>query len=147
MSAEVRGYAPAAATELDLMAAAADQVFVPDPGVEVQLLDVADPAPGRRASTFETLTALATAPETGEGLLAIVTSPTCRPFQYLEAARALGLPAGRGFELIAHPSAWAAGASPAPAAPHVYLQEIRSVIQTASRLADDLVADAAAPRA
>ena len=139
-SPEVRGYAPAAATELDLMAAAADRVFASDPGVEVQLLEVADPAPGQRASTSETLMALATVPEAAEGPLAIVTSPTCRPFQYLEAARALGLAAGRRFELIAHPPSWASVPVATVAAPHVYLQEIRSVIQAAGRLADDLVA-------
>jgi hypothetical protein len=139
-SAEVRGYAPGATTELDLMAAAAGRVFAPNSGVTVEMLEIADPAPGQRASTYETLRDLAATPEAGEGPLAIVTSPTCRPFQYLEAVRALGLRAGRGFELIAHPPAWAAASSPGPAQPHVYLQEIRSVIQASGRLAEDLAA-------
>jgi hypothetical protein len=142
-SAEVRGYAPAALTELDLMAAAAELAFGADPNVEAQLVEVADPAPGRRASTFETLRALAEDPRAGEGHLAIVTSPTCRPFQYLEAVRALGLPAGRSVELIAHPPAWASVPAAPVAGPHVYLQEIRSVVQAAGRLAADLAADAA----
>ena len=137
-SEEVRGYAPAALTERDLMAAAADRVFAADPLVEVDLLEVPDPAAGGRASTHETLLAVAGGP--GEGSLAIVTSPTCRPFQYLEAVRAVGLPTGRGVELIAHPPAWAAGSADAVAQPHVYLQEIRSVIQAAGRLAADLAA-------
>jgi hypothetical protein len=138
--AEVRGYAPSARTELDLMAAAASQAFGAGPGAEVRLLEVPDPAPGRRASTYDTLRAVAADPEVGEGPLAIVTSPTCRPFQYLEAVRAIGLPAGRECELIAHPPAWAAGSPPRSAQPHVYLQEIRSVVQAAGRLAGDLAA-------
>jgi len=133
-SEEVRAYAPAAQTERDLMAAAAERAFAGEPAVEVELIEVPDPAPGHRASTYETLRALGEAPGIGEGPLAIVTSPTCRPFQYLEAARALGFGTGRRFELIAHPPAWASPADPGPAQPHVYLQEIRSVIQAACRL-------------
>jgi hypothetical protein len=144
-SAEVRGYAPSARTELELMAAASE-VFDSLPDVDVRLVEVPDPAPGRRASTYETLRAFAEDPEAGEGSLAIVTSPTCRPFQYLEAVRAIGLPAGRTLELIAHPPAWASSAPDAVAQPHVYLQEIRSVIQAAGRLAEDLTA-AGAPSA
>ena len=136
-STEVRGYAPSARTELDLMAAASE-VFDAVPDAEVRLVEVPDPAPGHRASTYETLRAFAVDPEAGEGSLAIVTSPTCRPFQYLEAVRAIGLPAGRSLELIAHPPAWASGSPAAIAQPHVYLQEIRSVIQAAGRLAEDL---------
>jgi len=142
-SAEVRGYAPSARTELDLMAAAASEVFDPLPDAEVRLIEVPDPAPGHRASTFETLRAFAADPEAGEGPLAIVTSPTCRPFQYLEAVRAIGLPAERSLELIAHPPAWASSSPAAIAQPHVYLQEIRSVIQAAGRLAEDLAATGA----
>lgn len=144
-SAEVRGYAPAARTELDLMAAASE-IFDAVPGAEVRLLEVPDPAPGHRASTYETLRAFAADPEAGEGSLAIVTSPTCRPFQYLDAVRAVGLPAGRSLELIAHPPAWASSSPAAVAQPHVYLQEIRSVVQAAGRLAADL-ATAGAPSA
>jgi hypothetical protein len=140
--AEVRGYAPSARTELDLMAAASE-AFGAVPGAEVRLIEVPDPAPGHRASTYETLRAFAADPEAGEGSLAIVTSPTCRPFQYLEAVRAIGLPAGRSLELIAHPPAWAASSPTAIAQPHVYLQEIRSVIQAACRLAEDLAATGA----
>jgi len=140
-SEEVRGYAPVAGTELELMTAAAERAFAATPAAEVQIVEVPDPPSGGRASTYETLRALVERPEAGEGPLAIVTSPTCRPFQYLEAVRALGLPTGRIFELIAHPPAWAA-ASPdeaaLPHAPHVYLQEIRSVIQAAGRLAPAL---------
>jgi hypothetical protein len=140
-SAEVRGYAPSARTEVELMTAAAERAFAALAAVEVRIVEVPDPPSGGRASTYETLRALGGSREAGEGPLAIVTSPTCRPFQYLEAARAIGLPTGRTFELIAHPPAWAA-ASPAeadaPHAPHVYLQEIRSVIQAAGRLAGAL---------
>jgi hypothetical protein len=140
-SEEVRGYAPAARTELELMTAAAERVFAAASAAEVRIVKVPDPPSGGRASTYETLRALGESPEAGEGLLAIVTSPTCRPFQFLEAVRALGLPTGRTLEMIAHPPAWAA-ASPAeaevPHAPHVYLQEIRSVIQAAGRLAGAL---------
>jgi hypothetical protein len=139
-SAEVRGYAPSARTELDLMGAAASEVFDALPDVTVRLIEIPDPAPGHRASTYETLRAVAADSEAGEGSLAIVTSPTCRPFQYLEAVRAIGLPAGRSLELIAHPPAWASGSPDAIAEPHVYLQEIRSVIQAAGRLAGDLAA-------
>jgi hypothetical protein len=145
-SDEVRGYAPSARTELDLMAAAASEVFDSLPDAEVSLVEVPDPAPGHRASTYETLRSFAADPEAGEGPLAIVTSPTCRPFQYLEAVRAIGLPAGRSLELIAHPPAWASSSPAAVAQPHVYLQEIRSVIQAAGRLAEDLAA-AGAPAA
>jgi hypothetical protein len=140
-SDEVRGYAPAARTELELMTAAAERAFAAVPAAEVRIVEVPDPPSGGRASTYETLRALGEGSEAGEGPLAIVTSPTCRPFQYLEAVRAIGLPTGRTSELIAHPPAWAA-ASPAeaeaPHAPHVYLQEIRSVIQAAGRLAGAL---------
>lgn len=142
-SDEVRGYAPSARTELDLMGAAASEVFDALPDVNVRLIEVPDPAPGHRASTYETLRAFAADPEAGEGPLAIVTSPTCRPFQYLEAVRAIGLQAGRGLELIAHPPAWASSSPDAIAEPHVYLQEIRSVIQAAGRLAEDLAATGA----
>lgn len=138
-SEEVRGYAPAAETELELMIAAAERAFAAT--AEARLLEVPDPPSGGRASTYETLRALGEGTEAGEGPLAIVTSPTCRPFQYLEAVRAIGLPTDRTFELIAHPPAWAS-ASPteaaAPHAPHVYLQEIRSVIQAAGRVVDAL---------
>ncbi len=137
-SEEVRSYAPSARTELDLMAVAAGEAFGDDPAVEVELVEVPDPGHGARASTYETLRALAVDPALATGPVAVATSPTCRPFQYLEAARALGLPLGLACELIAHPPAWAA-ASPAqaeaPHAPHVYLQEIRSTIQAAGRLA------------
>jgi hypothetical protein len=137
-SEEVRGYALAARTELELMTAAAERAFAATPTVEVRIVEVPDPPSGGRASTYETLRALGEGPEAGEGPLAIVTSPTCRPFQYLEAVRAIGLPTGRTFELIAHPPAWAAASAAeaeTPHAPHVYLQEIRSVIQAAGRLA------------
>lgn len=144
-SDEVRGYAPSARTELDLMGSAASEVFDALPDVNVRLIEVPDPAPGHRASTYETLRAFAADPAAGEGSLAIVTSPTCRPFQYLEAVRAIGLPAGRSLELIAHPPAWASGSPVAVAEPHVYLQEIRSVIQAAGRLAGDLAATGAPP--
>jgi len=133
-SDEVRGYASEARTERDLMTAAAERAFAAESAVEVEMVEVSDPAPGHRASTYETLRTLGEAPGIGRGSLAIVTSPTCRPFQYLEAARALGLAAGRRFELIAHPPSWASPSEPGPAQPHVYLQEIRSVIQAASRL-------------
>ncbi len=141
-SEEVRGYAPSAVTERDLMTAAADHAFGADPLVEVELVEVPDPAPGSRASTYETLRAVGSDPAVGEGPLAIVTSPTCRPFQYLEAVRAIGLPAGVGCELIAHPPAWASGSPAQVAQPHVYLQEIRSVIQAAGRLAAALAPEA-----
>lgn len=140
-SEEIGGYAPAARTELELMIAAAERGFAATPTVEVRIVEVPDPPSGGRASTYETLRTLGEGTEAGEGSLAIVTSPTCRPFQYLEAVRAIGLTTGRTFELIAHPPSWAA-ASPAeaaaPHAPHVYLQEIRSVIQAAGRLAGAL---------
>jgi hypothetical protein len=137
-SDEVRSYASSARTELDLMAAAAGQVFGADPAVEVELVEVPDPVPGRRASTYETLRAVAEEPAAGEGPLAIVTSPTCRPFQHLEAVRVISLPTGIVCELIAHPPAWASGSPSLLAQPHVYLQEIRSVIQAAGRLAEAL---------
>jgi hypothetical protein len=137
-SDEVRGYAPGAGTELELMTAAAERVFAAVPGAEVRIVEVRDPPSGGRASTYDTLRALAEDPEAGKGPLAIVTSPTCRPFQYLEAVRAIGLPAGRTCELIAHPPAWAAGEPAQVAQPHVYLQEVRSVIQAAARLVGEL---------
>jgi hypothetical protein len=141
-SGEVRSYAPAARSERDLMAAAAQRAFRDVPAAQVELVEVPDPEPGARASTHETLLALAEDRALARGPVAVATSPTCRPFQYLEAVRALG-PRGLICELIAHPPAWAA-ASPAeaalPHAPHVYLQEIRSVIQAAGRLAAALSA-------
>jgi hypothetical protein len=137
-SEEVRGYAPAAETELELMAAAAERAFAAAPVADVRIVEVPDPPSGGRASTYDTLRALAEDPDAGEGPLAIVTSPTCRPFQYLEAVRAVGLPTGRTCELIAHPPAWATGSAAQVAQPHVYLQEVRSVIQAAGRLAGAL---------
>jgi hypothetical protein len=145
-SEEVRSYAPSARTERDLMAAAASEAFGEEPAVEVELVEVPDPEPGARASTYETLRAIAENPALARGPVAVATSPTCRPFQYLEAARALGLPHGLTCELIAHPPAWAAASlaqAEAPHAPHVYLQEIRSVIQAAGRFARALSASRA----
>jgi hypothetical protein len=142
-SEEVRGYAPGAATELELMSAAAERAFAAIPA-EVRIVEVPDPPGGGRASTYDTLRALADDPEADPEPLAIATSPTCRPFQYLEAVRAVGLPGGRTCELIAHPPVWATGSPAQVAQPHVYLQEIRSVIQAAGRLAGDLSAARAA---
>jgi hypothetical protein len=139
-SEEVRGYAPEAETELELMTAAAERAFAAVPASAVRIVEVPDPPSGGRASTYDTLRAFAEDAEAGEGPLAIVTSPTCRPFQYLEAVRAVGLPSGRTCELIAHPPAWATGGQTQVAQPHVYLQEIRSVIQAAGRLAGALSA-------
>lgn len=135
-SARVAAYATGARTEADLMLAAAERVFGPDPAVEIRLVEVPAPPGARRASTYDTLELiadeLATDPAAPVGL---VTSPTCRPFQYLDAARALGLGGGLSFELVAHPRAWAAAPGAPDAAPHVYLQEVRSAIQAAGRLA------------
>jgi len=140
-SAEVTAYAPAARTEADLMAAAGAGLG-PDAGT-VELVEVPPPPGARRASTHETLRFLAE--DSGLDLaapLALVTSPTCRPYQHLEAARALGLAAGLAFETVAHPRAWAAAPGAPAAAPHVYLQEIRGTIQAAGRLAAELAAAA-----
>lgn len=143
-SPEVRAYAPGARTEADLMLAAASQALGADDG-RVRLVETPAPDGAHRASTYDTLELLAGDPTANAGApLALVTSPTCRPFQYLEAARALGLPHGLAFELIAHPPAWPALPDSQPAAPQVYLQEIRSAIQAAGRLADALTADAPA---
>ena len=143
-SEEVRSYAPAARTEAELMAAAADRAFAPVPAAQVRIVEVPDPPGGGRASTYETLRSFAADPGAGEGAMAIVTSPTCRPFQYLEAVRAVGLSSGRTVEAIAHPPAWAAGSPAQVAQPHVYLQEIRSVVQAAGRLARALSASRSA---
>ncbi len=91
----------------------------------------------RRATTADTLTFLG-------GLLggpiSLVTSPTCRPFQYLDAARVLGLDHGVEVDVIAHPAEWAQTTTQPNAA--VYLQEIRSTIQASLRLVDGLTSDA-----
>ncbi|NLT04859.1 MAG: hypothetical protein GXY03_00975 [Solirubrobacterales bacterium] len=142
-SAEVATYAPGARTEADLMAAAARRLGPGAGGVEV--VEVPAPPGTRRASTHETLRFLAE--DSGLDLaapLALVTSPTCRPYQHLEAARALGLAAGLAFETVAHPRAWAAAPGVTAAAPHVYLQEIRGTIQAAGRYAAELAATAPA---
>jgi hypothetical protein len=149
-SEDVRSYAAGARTEADLMLAAADRVFgggagQPDrpighPVEGVHLIEVPAPEGARRASTYETLRFVA--PELAADVAApigLVTSPTCRPFQYLDAARALGLESGLSFELVAHPRGWAAAPGSQAAAPHVYLQEIRSAIQAAGRLAEELL--------
>ncbi len=142
-SPEVRSYAPRARTEADLMLAAASCVFG---GHQVRLVETPAPDGLHRASTYDTLELLA------DGLsidavapLGLVTSPTCRPFQYLEAVRALGLEHELPFELVAHPPTWPTSPGSSPAAPQVYLQEIRSAVQAAGRLADALsgAADAA----
>ncbi len=145
-SPEVASYAASAATEVDLMRAAAARTFAAGPddgsspnpsGAEVGLVEVPSDERGR-ASTYDTLLTLAARLPADAGAVALVTSPTCRPFQYLDAVRALGLGAGLRCEVIAHPPAWAAEPGAAFARPHVYLQEIRSVIQAAGRLARDL---------
>ncbi len=142
-SPEVLAYAPGAHTEADLMLSAASQVLGTDD--RIQLVETPAPDGARRASTYDTLELLASDPAAGAGApLALVTSPTCRPFQYLEAVRALGLQRGLAFELIAHQPAWPTLPDSRPAAPQVYLQEIRSAIQAAVRLADTLSADATA---
>lgn len=151
-SPEVLAYAPGARTEADLMLAAASRVLGPDAprpdrlsGCQVDLVETPAPDGARRASTYETLELLAADSTAGAAApLALVTSPTCRPFQYLEAVRALGLPCGVAFELIAHPPAWPGLRGSRPAAPQVYLQEIRSAIQAAGRLAESFTADAPA---
>ena len=136
-SAEVRSYAPEALTEADLMTAAARRALDPA-ATEVRLVEVPAPAHARRASTYDTLRYLADDPEAApDGPVALVTSPTCRPFQFLEAVRALGLPCEIPLEIVAHPPAWASGGADF-AAPSVYLQEIRSTIQAAGRLARSL---------
>lgn len=149
-SPEVRAYAPGARTEADLMLAAASRVFGanarrPNGRIGgVRLIEAPAPDGGRRASTYETLELVADdLPIDAAAPLALVTSPTCRPFQYLEAVRALGLHHELPFELVAHPPAWPVAPNSPPAAPQVYLQEIRSAIQAAGRLADALSGDAA----
>ena len=151
-SPEVRSYATGARTESDLMRAAARVVFggdpatadrVGDPFGELQLIETPAPDGLRRASTYDTLRFAA--PDLARDALApvgLVTSPTCRPFQYLDATRALGVDQGIPFELIAHPRTWAAAPGARIAAPHVYLQEIRSTIQAAARLVEALKGDA-----
>jgi len=148
-SPEVRAYAPRARSEADLMLAAAEHVLGDDGrgssgGIDSRVRLVEAPAPDgvRRASTYDTLELVAADLSTDAAPLGLVTSPTCRPFQYLEAVRALGLLHELPFELVAHPPAWPAAPGAPPAAPQVYLQEIRSAIQAAGRLADALIADA-----
>ena len=137
---EVRAYAGDAPTEAELMRAAGDLAFGGDGPVEdVRLVEVPAPRGAGRASTYETLRFVA---DELDGPVGLVSSPTCRPFQYLDAARALGLEGGLSFELIAHPRAWAAAPGERAAAPHVYLQEVRSTIQAAGRLAAALTGDA-----
>lgn len=149
---EVRSYAAEASTETDLMRAAARIAFGFDltsgdrcadsPFGEVQLVETPGPDGLRRASTYDTLRFIADDLAIDTAPVGLVTSPTCRPFQYLDAARALGLRRGLSFELIAHPRAWAADPGTRFAAPHVYLQEIRSTVQAAGRLVDALTDDA-----
>jgi hypothetical protein len=154
-SPEVRSYAPGARTETDLMLAAARQALGADPcdaaggSARATVVEVSAPPAASRASTYDTLCHAAANPALGlaGGPVALVTSPTCRPFQYVEAVRALGLERRIAFELIAHPRAWAAAPGSRFAAPHVYLQEIRSAIQAAARLAAALDGDAGAPPA
>jgi hypothetical protein len=145
-SPEVRAYAPGARTEADLMLAAAEHVLGADrlrPSGRVRLVEAPTSGDARRASTYDTLELVAADLAIDAAApLGLVTSPTCRPFQYLEAVRALGLHDELPFELVAHPPAWPAAPSAPPAAPQVYLQEIRSAIQAAGRLADALIADA-----
>jgi hypothetical protein len=137
-SPEVRAYAAGARTETDLMLAAADRVLGVDAG-EIDLVEAPAPDGARRASTYETLRLLADDPAIDRAApVGLVTSPTCRPFQYLDAVRALGLRGGLSFELVAHPRAWAAAPGSRAAAPHVYLQEIRSAVQAAGRLVEAL---------
>ncbi len=148
-SPEVRSYAAEARTETDLMRAAARCVFggaptraddrASSPLGELQLVETPAPDGLRRASTYDTLRLVADELAIDAAApVGLVTSPTCRPFQYLDAARALGLQRGISFELIAHPRAWAADPGARIAAPHVYLQEIRSTVQSAGRLVEAL---------
>ncbi len=156
-SQEVRSYAAGARTEADLMLAAADRVFgggarqpggpTDSPVEAVQLVEVPAPEGARRASTYETLRFLARELAADAAPVGLITSPTCRPFQYIDAARALGLESGLSFELVAHPRAWAAAPGSRAAAPHVYLQEIRSAVQAAGRLAEELLSYDAAQAA
>jgi hypothetical protein len=154
-SPEVRSYAAGARTETDLMRAAASCVFGVAPTRldgraasslgELQLVETPAPDGLRRASTYDTLRLVADDLAIDSAAsVGLVTSPTCRPFQYLDAARALGLELGISFELIAHPRAWAADPGTRIAAPHVYLQEIRSAVQAAGRLSEALNDDAVA---
>jgi hypothetical protein len=144
-SPEVQAYAPRARTEADLMLAATRCVLG---GRQVRLVEAPAPDGVRRASTYDTLELVADDLSIDAAApLGLVTSPTCRPFQYLEAVRALGLRHDLPFELVAHPPAWPATPGAPPAAPQVYLQEIRSAIQAAGRLADALIADAGATAA
>jgi hypothetical protein len=123
------------------MLAAASCVFG---GRQTRLVETPAPDGLRRASTYDTLKFLADDLSIDAAApLGLVTSPTCRPFQYLEAVRALGLEHELPFELVAHPPTWPTSPGSSPAAPQVYLQEIRSAIQAAGRLADAL-SDAAA---
>lgn len=155
-SPEVLAYAPGARTEADLMLAAAERVFgaapkrpelcAASPLGELSLVEAPAPDGARRASTYDTLRHVADDLAIETEPIGLVTSPTCRPFQYLDAARALGLHHGLSFELVAHPRAWAAAPGSRAAAPHVYLQEIRSAVQAAGRLAAALI-DGAVARA
>jgi hypothetical protein len=147
-SPEVRSYAPEARTETNLMGAAARIAFGVDPTRtdgyadsplgELELVETPAPNGLRRASTYDTLRRLADTLTCETAPVGLVTSPTCRPFQYLDAALALGLQRGLSFEVIAHPRAWAAAPGSRIAAPHVYLQEIRSTVQAAGRLVEAL---------
>ncbi len=137
LSPEVRAYAPGAREEADLMTAAASRVFGAGSLVEEVSLVKAPAADGAdRASTYDTLRVLAEDLADEREPVALFTSPTCRPFQCLDAVRALGLgDDGLALELVAHPPVWAADPGSGAAPPHVYLQEIRSTVQAAGRLA------------
>ena len=63
----------------------------------------------------------------------LVTSQIYVPYQQLEAIRMLGLPYGLSLETIGFPNDWSAGLQGLQK-PENYLQEIRSVLQSAGRL-------------
>lgn len=155
-------YAPNAKTEFDLMKSALKKVFgslkikekqerfsknsneswsLHGYFYDIPVILLAAPSgepEKRRANTADTFTFFRERlnVEMGKNIL-LITSQIYVPYQQLEAIRMLGLPYGHSLETIGFPNEWLDSMQELQN-PENYLQEIRSVIQSASRLLDGI---------
>ena len=152
-------YAPHAKTEFDLMRAAMNQVYG---SVEMQLKkeDITSnlneswaievyrfkdreiallAAPSkepekRRANTADTFSFFMEEKQVKKGkTILLITSQIYVPYQQLEAVRILGMPYGHSIETVGFPNEWSLGLQGLQK-PENYLQEMRSVLQSAGRI-------------
>ena len=156
-------YSNGAATEFDLMNAAAEQEFSGLDGyaeevsddqatnqravvrryqgiAEVQIVSLCAPSsdPARRANTEDTYAFFADAVKVTSGQNCLIcTSQIYHPFHVFGAIRMLNLPYDVDVEVVGYPPEWGWGQS-ALRDTHNLLQEIRSAIQAAVRLKADI---------